>query len=470
MQTPSRLSQALCLVFGLSLSFSVLAASAPKSKKVHKAASKKHRQRASKRPSQSASRLRSRQQDVMAEKMLAKMDAAGTRDRIKYLKLAQDLPGVSIRPYVIREGKKKTPRMAYTSRVKRYDAYWFLQNGGNDPKVGRFPITMGASMNSLLGGDRLSVSGDTTEEFGPMWSVRVNYQKVLTTEGLRIRVGYSHSEYEQPFEDGQFFLYKTHGNAYSLSLQQPLIVNFVRRLDVYGGLNYAEGNPESVTQNPSLFPTSIHVDVHEPTALLGVVYSQRNRWGQFLGSVKFTKGLDLPGLSTRYTAIGRPTPVLIQPDPETHFLKMNMDLNQEIRLAMQWRLGLSYRFQLSNRTLPLPTSQKINFNDGAYPAQGYAGDVGQAGRIGLSYQPVALSRMLTPIRFELYYAAASIKNYAQDLPYQTATPQTLGLRASFVIPRANINGFVDVAEPFSEPLSASGSDQTVVLFGFGQSF
>jgi hypothetical protein len=96
--------------------------------------------------------------------------------------------------------------------------------------------------------------------------------------------------------------------------------------------------------------------------------------------------------------------------------------------------------------------------------------VGQGGRIGVNFQPLQLSRVLTPIRFELYYAAGSIKNYAEDLPYQTATPQTVGLRASFAVPKAHVNGFVDVAEPFVEPQSVSGSDQTVVLFGIGQSF
>jgi hemolysin activation/secretion protein len=469
MHQPSRVTQVLGLLIGLTVSMSGIAAS--HHKKAHKGVKRRHEvaKKHHDMPKPVANAQRTGIQDVIAEKTLNKMLTVPRDERIKYLKLAQDLPGVTIRTSLIKD-QKGTRRLDFSSHVKRYDARWFVQNGGNDPKVGRFPISLGVSANSLFGGDRLSLSGDTTEQFGPTWSIRANYQKVLNTEGLRLRVGYLHSEYTQPWEQGQFFLYKTRGNAYSLSLQQPLLVGRMRRLDVYAGMNYAEGNPESTTQDAIIFPASIKVDVHEPTVLAGVVYSQNTRIGKFLGNLKLTKGMDLPGLKTRYTATGRPTPVAIQPDPETHFLKMNLDLSQQVRLNAQWQLGLSYRFQLSNRTLPLPTSQKINFNDGAYMGQGYAGDVGQGGRIGLSFQPLKLSRALTPIRFELYYAAGSIKNYAEDLPYQTATPQTIGLRASFSVPKAHVNGFVDVAEPFVEPLSVSGSDQTVVLFGIGQSF
>jgi hemolysin activation/secretion protein len=477
MRQPSRLTQVFCLFIGLTVSFSISAASGHKKE----ARQKVSRQRG--RAIKARVRLRIEpatgpallvgDHDAVLEKMLTKMQhAKSPATLIKYLKLAQDLPGVAFRPVAVKDRRDGKIRIAYRTSVKRFSANWFVRNGGNDPKVGRFPINLGASVYNLFGGDRLSVSGNTTEEFGPSWGVGANYQKVLTAEGLRLRAGYTYSAYTQPWEDGITQLYKTHGHGYSLSLSQPLIVGAARRLDVFLVANYATGYPKGLSQNRHIWPNDILTEVQSPTLKAGVVYRQDNRYGRFLGDVSLTKGMDLLGLKTRYTWTGRPDFGRAPPvDPETHFLTMNADFNQQIVFTREWQLGLSYRFQLSNRTLPLQGAQKFYFGDGAYASQGYAGDVGQAGKVGVNYAPAALEQALQlPVKFELYYAAGSTRNYGEELPYVVREPQTVGLRVSFSVPKASLNGFVDVAEPFSEDLSSSQSRQTVVHFGIGQSF
>jgi hemolysin activation/secretion protein len=292
---------------------------------------------------------------------------------------------------------------------------------------------------------------------------------VLTVDGLRLRLNYLHNAYDQPFEIGESYLYRTTGNSYGVSLQQPLMVTRSRRLDVYAGVSYAEGDPVSRTQDVNRYPNDIHAHAQEPLLMLGMVYIAGNRFGRFMGDVKFTKGMDIFGLTPAYSATGRPQAVQINPDPDMHFMKLNTVLSQQIPLRREWRLGLSYRFQLSNRTLPLPMSQKIGFGDGGYASEGFSGDVGQVGRVGLAYQPAILARRFIPVSFELYYAAARIRNYSGELSYATATPQTVGLRTSFSIPQAYINGFIDVGKPF-EATSVSRSKAIRVIFGIGQTF
>jgi hemolysin activation/secretion protein len=166
--------------------------------------------------------------DWLLERFIKSNLTEGSAVRRKNLErailLIDDLPGAAVPRIITSRGQEvgATDYLMQVPKDQRFNFYAMSDNMGSH-YTGRWRFMAGADLNSPFGfGDKLSILGMITD-LGGQKTVMLNYAFPLMTNGLRLELGYTHSEYEIKKESVADLDPNGRSDVFDVTLSYPIV-------------------------------------------------------------------------------------------------------------------------------------------------------------------------------------------------------------------------------------------------------
>lgn len=380
----------------------------------------------------------------------------------RYLLLANDLPGTSVRA-VLSPSKKQTGAADLTlvTQQSAVGGYLSYDNYGTR-YIGPQQMSANLKLNSLIAsGDMAQATITKTPKGGELTFTDVNYNMPWGAEGTRWLLGGQRTQTHplfvlQPLEiDGVT-------NNYYTTVQYPWIRSRAKNLNVRVGFNYLDSH---VTTIPNA--TNLYTD-HLRNLDLGGTYNFADSWyGANLISADLRQGLPIWG----YTNSTNPaTAKTSHPGGRGDYTKLLVQLSRLQAIKGPWSLYGVLDGQWAFN--PLLASEQFTFG-GSQLGRGYdvaelIGDRGASASLELRYDLGIGRFLLQGLQLYTFYDAGeiwNIQNIAGTLRKVSATSAGLGTRFFFT---KYVSGNLMWAQPLTKPVAALQAENQVTVGGITQ--
>ncbi|QPJ64792.1 MAG: ShlB/FhaC/HecB family hemolysin secretion/activation protein [Candidatus Nitrohelix vancouverensis] len=375
-------------------------------------------------------------------------------DLERYLLLADDLPGVTVKSVITpSRDRPGASRLDLILENKSYDAQVSLDNRGTDFN-GPVQFSMGLTANSPLKMyDRIGLQSVITSQTDELKFISGFYDTPLNGEGTRFQISGSYAN-SQPGDTLELFEVDGTSTSLGFRVTHPFIRSRGENLTAFAGLNVKSSETDILETADS----EDRLRVFE----LGASYDYADSFrGVNLFSISLSKGLNI------FNATESGFERLTREAGRSDFTKLSGQMMRLQEIAPSWMLQGSFAWQYAFN--PLLASEEFGFGGSrfgrAYDSSEITGDTGLAFKVEFQKAIGVNKPWLQDLQAYTFFDYGTVWTRARTVNGEKRQDRySAGIGTRFNL-NSYISGYVEMNKPLDEVVSSTGDDDPRFFFG-----